>query len=240
MAFDEALAVRIRGVGFSGFPEGTFKFLRGIAQHNTREWFEDHREDYEQFYVEPAKAFVTALGPRLKKLSKSIHFEPKVNGSIFRINRDVRFSKDKRPYKTHLDLWFWEGEHRGWDAPGFFFRMSADTLTLGAGMHQFGKEALAAYREAVLDSRKGRALAALVDEVKGSGPYEIGGATRKTVPRGFDARHERAGLLLHEGLWAGLEGRIPPEARSERFVDSCEKHFAALAPINRWLLSATH
>jgi len=105
-------------IAFAGFPDGTFRFLRGIAKDNSKDWFEAHRTDYEQSYVEPAKALVAELGPKLQKISPGVKIEPKVNGSLFRINRDVRFSKDKSPYKTHLDLWFWEAEHRGWDSPG--------------------------------------------------------------------------------------------------------------------------
>ena len=69
--------------GFEGIPEGTFQFLRSIAEHNTKAWFDGHRDDYEQFYVAPAKALVSALGPRLRKISKSVKFEPRVNGSVF-------------------------------------------------------------------------------------------------------------------------------------------------------------
>lgn len=224
-------------VAFTGFPDSTFRFLRGIAKANSKEWFEAHRSDYEEFYVEPAKALVTELGPRLQKISPGVKFEPRVNGSLFRINRDVRFSKDKSPYKTHLDLWFWGGEHRGWDSPGYFFRMFANKLILGAGMHRFEKAHLEAYRQAVLDTRKGRALEAAIDKVKREGPYEIGGATRKKVPRGFDPEHERASLLLHEGLWAGHEGKVPAEARSESFVDFCVAHYRAVSPVSRWLLT---
>ena len=74
----------------------------------------------------PALAFVAAIGPRLQKISPSVAFEPKINGSLFRINRDVRFAKDKRPYKNHIDMWFWHGDKRGWASPGFFFRLAPD------------------------------------------------------------------------------------------------------------------
>src|SRR3954447_12759897 len=87
---------------FNGFPKETFAFLEGIAAHNEKAWFEDHRDLYEAGYVAPARAFVETLGPKLKKVSPTVQFEPKVNGSLSRINRDIRFSKDKRPYKDHL------------------------------------------------------------------------------------------------------------------------------------------
>ena len=94
---------------FSGFPRETARFLADLAKNNEKAWFDAHRGDYDQFYVAPALAFVAAIGPRLQKISPTVAFEPRINGSLFRINRDVRFSKDKRPYKDHIDLWFWHG-----------------------------------------------------------------------------------------------------------------------------------
>ena len=220
---------------FSGFPEATFRFLRDIAGHNDRAWFEAHRADYEAGYVAPARLFVEALGPRLKAISRSVRFEPKVNGSIARINRDIRFARDKRPYKDYLDLWFWHGERRGWEAPGFFFRLTADALLLGVGMHQFMPPALDAFRKAVVDDGAGRALATAIGEVRAAGPYLVGGSTRKSVPRGFDAGHARADLLMHEGLWAELRTK-PDGAPTPDFLDFCSGHFAAMWPISHWLL----
>lgn len=80
---------------FAGFPEETFRFLRDITKNNDRTWLEAHRAEYDAGHVEPAKAFVSALGPRLRKLAPTVHFEARVNGSLFRINRDIRLSKDK-------------------------------------------------------------------------------------------------------------------------------------------------
>jgi uncharacterized protein (TIGR02453 family) len=219
---------------FSGFPDGTLRFLRGLERNNSKAWFDAHRADYETFYVGGAKSFVEAIGPRLKKVSKGVCYEPRVNGSLFRINRDVRFSKDKSPYKAHLDLWFWEGDRRGWESPGFFFRLAPTRLTLGAGMHRFSKEQLDSYRSAVVDERAGKALAKLADRLRAVG-YEIGAATRKTVPRGFDAAHPRAALLLHEGLHATWEGAVPPSIATPKFVDECVKHFRTTAPVSSWL-----
>jgi uncharacterized protein (TIGR02453 family) len=220
--------------GFSGFPNGTLDFLRGLAKNNKKAWFEAHREEYETFYVETAKAFVSAIGPRLQKISKTVHYEPRVNGSIFRINRDVRFSKDKTPYKPHLDLWFWEGDDRGWETPGFFFRLEPTKLILGAGMHQFSKEKLERYRKAVVDDRAGRALVKLKNELERDG-CKIGGVARKTVPRGFDPAHPRASFLLHEGLHATFESAVPRTIKTPAFVDECVERYKAAAPISKWL-----
>lgn len=219
---------------FSGFPKGTLKFLRGLAEHNEKAWFDAHRADYQAHLMAPAVAFVSALGPRLRKVSPVVQFQPRINGSIFRMNRDIRFSKDKTPYKTHLDLWFWEGGEKGWETTGFFFRMFPDRLILGAGMHMFAKPQLDAYRTAVLAPKPGAALESLVAMLK-RGKYEIGGATRKKVPRGFDESHPRAALLLHEGLFAGYEGPVPKVVHGAGFIAFCIKHFTAISPVNYWL-----
>ena len=109
---------------FDGFPKQTLTFLRGLRRNNTKAWFEEHRGDYEQYWVDPAKAFVDSAGAGLQSIAP-VAAEPRVNGSIFWINRDIRFSKDKTPYKDHLDFWFWEGSRK--TAPsGFFLRISPD------------------------------------------------------------------------------------------------------------------
>ena len=146
-----------------------------------------------------------------------------------RINRDIRFSKDKSPYKDHLDLWFWTGDRKGWDSSGFFFRLEADRLLLGAGMHRFEADALARYRAAVLDERKGAALAATIAKIRKAG-YEVGTESYKKVPSGVPADHPRSPLLRHGGLHAGWEGKPPAVLEKSAFVDFVAKHFAAVAP----------
>jgi uncharacterized protein (TIGR02453 family) len=219
---------------FAGLPEETFRFLAGLAAHNDKAWFDAQRADYEQGYVAPAKALVAALGPRLQAIAPAVRWEPRVNGSIFRIHRDVRFSQDKTPYKPHLDLWFWEGDRRGWDTPGFFFRLFAERLILGAGMHKLENVPLERFRAAVLEPRSGAALERVLTRIA-AGPYRVGEPERRSLPRGFDKTHPRAALLLHEGLTATWEGAVPREARSGAFVDWCLGHWRALAPLSDWL-----
>jgi len=221
---------------FPGFPKETAKFLRDLTKHNEKAWFDAHRGEYQAHYVAPALGFVAAIGPKLQKIAPGVAFEPRINGSLFRINRDVRFSKDKRPYKNHVDMWFWHGDKRGWNSPGFFFRLLPDRLILGAGMHRFEKDQLDAFRNSVVDARAGKAMEKAIADIRSAGPYEIGGATRKTVPRGFDADHPRAQYLLHEGLYAGFETGDTKVAETAGFVDFCTGHLKAMWPISKWLL----
>lgn len=221
--------------GFAGFPVATFEFLNGIAAHNEKAWFDAHRPLYEAGYVEPAKAFVAAIGPRLREISPNVQFDPKVNGSLSRVNRDIRFSKDKRPYKTHLNMWFWHGDRKGWDTPGFYISLSPERIYLGTGMHGLEKDVLESFRQSVIHPRSAKALLAAVAAVKAAGPYDIGEKNRKLMPRGYPADSPAAEYLLYESLHAGIE--LPGEAaRSADFLDTCVKHFRATWPISKWLL----
>jgi uncharacterized protein (TIGR02453 family) len=223
-------------VSFTGFPKETFAFLKGIAAHNEKAWFEAHRDLYEAGYVAPAKAFVEMIGPKLRKLSPGVQFEPRINGSLSRINRDIRFSKDKRPYKDHLDLYFWHGEKKGWDSPGFWFRLAAKTVYMGSGMYGFMPEQLESFRQSVIHPRSGKALLAAVAAVRKKGGYEIGGKTRKLMPRGHTTDPDRAEYLLHEGLYAGTEFDAKAAGQPD-FAELCLKHFADTWPIGKWLLN---
>jgi uncharacterized protein (TIGR02453 family) len=222
-------------MSFDHFPPETQAFLAGIATSNDKVWFDANRPLYEAGYVAPARAFVEAMGPRLAELSPEVKFEPKINGSISRVNRDTRFSKDKRPYKDHLDLFFWHGEKRGWEQPGFFMRLTAEHVWLGSGMHHFEGEALSRYREAVVHPRSGAALEAAVAEVEAAGDYMVGSMPRKTVPKGYDKEHPRARFLKWEGLPAMAQASIG-EAMSQGWAGTALRHFRATWPIGRWLM----
>lgn len=220
--------------GFT-FPAETFAFLAGIAAHNEKAWFDANRALYDKGYVEAGKAFVAELGPRLRAISSGVQFDPKVNGSIGRVNRDIRFSKDKRPYKDHLGLWFWHGDKKGWQQPGFWFGLTAQSVQLGVGLYGFDKPMLDDYRQSVLHPRSGKALLAAVAAVTSKGPYQIEGKTRKRLPKGFTTDPDRLEYLLHEGLYTSID--LPLEvAREPGFTDLCLEHYANTWPIAKWLL----
>ena len=222
---------------FSGFPSAGLDFLAGLAADNSKRYFDAHRETYEKSLLEPARDFVVALGDELeRRISPGIHAEPRVNGSIFRINRDTRFSRDKTPYKTHLDLFFWEGAGRSRECPGFFFRLGPDVLLLGAGLHRFDGRLLDAYRDAVAADAPGRALeTALADAARGGG-VEIGGKSYKRVPQGFDPAHPRAELLKHDGLYVWTETAPPKVVQEAGLVTWCAGRYERLTPVHRWIV----
>jgi len=215
------------------FPPGTLEFLTELREHNTRNWFDANRGRYERDVLAPAKELVTALAPALDRVAPGIRAEPRVLGSIFRINRDTRFSSDKRPYKDHLDFWFWHGE-RASAVSGLFLRLSPDGVAVGAGAHDLRKGTLRRYREAVCDPSAGSGLADITRALEDGGSPVLGRSLTRP-PAGYDAPTDAAPLLLHRALFAAhLE---PPElATQPDLVARLEEHWASLAPLHLWLV----
>src|SRR3954453_4394943 len=195
---------------FAGFPRDGLEFLAGLAEDNSRAYFDAHRDVYEGALLAPAKAFVVALGEQLRaRVAPGLRAEPRVNGSILRLNRDPRFTNDKRPYKEPLDFWFWEGDGPSRAYPGLFLRLRPAAVGLGAGMHRFEASAIAAYRSAVADEATGEALEAAVAGATAVRAPAVNAPALKRVPRRFDADHPRGDLLRHDGFYVGGEGEVP-------------------------------
>ena len=224
---------------FPGFPAEGLQFLRDLAVNNERAWFEANKQDYQTYLLDPAVAFVTAVGERLKiSVSPDIRYDTRTNGSgsLTRIYRDVRFSQDKTPYNTNLNGFFWQGAGKKTESPAFGFRLEADGLGLMAGQFGFPKSVLQKFRDAVADDTLGPELAQIVTDVKAAGDYEVLGEHYKRVPRGYDPDHPRADLLRYAGLYAHpprIEGAV---LTSRAIVDRCVEHFQAMAPIQQWLV----
>lgn len=227
---------------FQGFPPEGIGFLTGLSSDNSKKYFDAHRKAYDEGLIEPAKAFVAAIGPALSKtVGRSVHAEPRINGSIFRMNRDLRFSADKTPYKTHLDFIFWEGEGKSRACPAFYLRIAPEETILGAGMMGFHKAKLKAFREAAADEETGAALAAAIAKATaqagGTEAVELRGSGYVKVPRGYDADHPRAELLKHKGIHLQYRDHTPPaEQAGPEFVDWCCERYSRLDPLQKWLV----
>jgi uncharacterized protein (TIGR02453 family) len=218
---------------FGGFPPETTQFLRELRVNNRRDWFDAHRDDYEAYWVRPAKAFVVAAGQQLAELAPQIRAEPRVLGSILRINRDTRFSRDPSPYKDHLDFWFWEGERRQ-AVSGFFARLTPESLGVGAGCHGLDPERLTRFRQAVADRSGGAELAGIARRLEAAG-YELGGATLKRPPAGFERAGPAGRFLLHKALFVHHDEPADERVHTAAVLSTCMRHWSALAPLHRWL-----
>jgi len=226
---------------FPGFSKDLPDFLRELEANNKKTWFDANRAAYEELYLEPAKTFVAAMAAPLAKVVPRAKAEPRVNGSIMRVNRDVRFSKDKSPYKPHLSVVFPVADAFDRKAPALWFRISAAQLHLGCGMMDFGPTGLNVYRNTIADSRKAKALAAILSSAEAAG-WERGTPKYKTVPRGYQSVKEAGGmqadLIRHSGFHMGSAVPHPPQLFTEKAVPYVCGRLKELKSLAQWL-SAT-
>jgi len=147
---------------FQGFSRDTVSFFHELEENNERAWFEANRERYQLEVVQPAQAFVLAMNEPLHSVYPGLQADPRPNGtgSIFRIHRDTRFSRDKRPYKTNLGIFFWHGWPGKRERPGYYVHLEGNSLALYCGLYEFSSEKLLNYRRAAApDTKSGSAQA---------------------------------------------------------------------------------
>lgn len=224
---------------FSGFPQETFKFLKGLAKNNNQDWFEAHRDDYMQYFVAPAQAFVLAMEPRLHKLSKGIvaHPDYKGKGSIKKIFTDRRFNPDRPPYKTWLDIMFWEGPVKSKkDNSAFYLRLTADKLFFFTGIKGFNNQVLKGFRKHVSDASNAAKLGSALAKLKKVKGLKLNEPSFKNVPRGFAESPKHPELIRHGALYAFVEEKVPAVAHSAKLLDYAEKRFKETAPLHKWLV----
>jgi uncharacterized protein (TIGR02453 family) len=223
---------------FSGFTENSITFLQQLSENNDKEWFDLHKNVYLENIQKPALAFISELGERLKTISLGIEYDTRTNGSgsLMRIYRDIRFSKDKRPYHTRIRMVFWEGAGKRTDNPGFFLVFGPTGITVYSGMHMFSKPVLETFRNAVMDDHLGPELQKAIESVQNSGDYVVGGEQYKRIPTGFDPNHPRAYLLLFKGLHAISPKVNPHSLFKPELVDLCFEHCKNMGPLHKWLV----
>ncbi len=220
---------------FQGFPKELPAFFKSLKKNNTKEWFQENKKDYEVHVKHPSEEFVVAMGEKLRTISPEINAIPKVNKSLFRINRDTRFAKDKSPYKTNLGILFWDGPGKRMENSGFYFHLEEDYVMLGCGMHTMTQKSLQAYREALTDKKAGPKLGKVIQTLK-SKKYLIANEHYKRVPRGFEANTEfEEKMLRFNGLTARVEMPVPSELYSYKILDLVFDHFKAMSPIHNWV-----
>lgn len=223
--------------GFTGLPADYFKFFKEIEANNNREWFMDNKARFRASVQEPLAAFVEAMAPRLKKVSKHFTADPRLNGgSVFRIYKDVRFSKDKSPYKTHGAVQFRHALGKDAHAPGFYVHLARDEVFFGGGIWHPPAPSLLQIREAIRDkgpawdkATSGAAFKKRFGEVRGDG------LTRP--PRGFDADEKRIEDIKRKSFFAMAQGK-PAQTKKPSFPDDVEAAFKDAKPLMKFLCDA--
>jgi len=234
-----AKEARVTPVEFKGFADRDGRFFTALARNQRREWFQAHRAQYEQGWLEPMKALLAEVRGRLEPCFRHDALaEPKV----FRIHRDVRFSKDKSPYKTHIGGYVAiDGAGQGPSgvaAP--YLHIGAREVFVAAGQYMMDGDQLTAFREAVVDDQqRGAELTALLRKLTRAG-FGVGSHdTLQRVPRGFDPDHPRADLLKRKGLIVTFPE--PPRRLlvSRTLVEWLVTHTKKTVPLVEWLAAVT-
>lgn len=181
------------------FPSDVKHYFSRLKKNNNRLWFEKHRPEYQKNVLEPAMEFVSIVGGNIKKFAPKIVADPRIDKSIFRIYRDVRFSKDKIPYKTHLAIFFWEGSARKIENPGFYIHLDDVEIFVGSGLHIFPKNVLSPFRNIIQDKSSNKKLQTILTNLKKKG-FKISGEHYKRMPLGYDPNIKNPHWLLYNGL----------------------------------------
>lgn len=224
---------------FTGFGPGAMGFLSGLDADNSKQFFDANRSVYDTDIAQPLKELVVSVGERLVDgVAPGISFEPKIGKSLFRINRDLRFSKDKTPYHSHLDVAWWQGDHPK-TSPAFICRIRADQVLTGVGVYALDRERLDRFRRAVVGP-EGADLMSAVETAKASTKgATLSEPSRKRVPKGFDPNHPRAHYLLFDGLHLSRSEPTPTSITSRRFARWVADRLANYGDVHRWLVANT-
>ena len=202
---------------FTGWPPEALAFFEGLEADNSKAYWSAHRDSYDTSVRAPMEALAEAVAEEFGPLK------------LFRPYRDVRFSKDKTPYKTHVAA-VTEGE----GGTLYYVQVSAAGLYAGAGMYHLASDQLERYRAAVAADDTGPALVEAVAAVT-EAKLELGGDQLKTTPRGWPKDHARIDLLRRKGL---IAGRAHPPARwlhTAKALDRVLAVWRGVAPLGRWL-----
>ena len=218
------------------FTPATFAFLKELADNNNREWFRANKSRYDGDVKEPALAFISDFAPHLARISPRFRADPRATGgSLFRIYRDVRFSKDKRPYKTHTGLHFRHEAARDAHAPGFYLHLQPGRVFAGCGIWRPAGPALRGIREAIDENPESWLRASRDPRFRAS--FDLSGDSLIRAPKGFGVDHPLIEDLRRKDFIGVV--RLPESTvLSRNFLT----HFAAMcrdsAPFQRWLCGA--
>jgi uncharacterized protein (TIGR02453 family) len=205
------------GMTFEGFPVAALDFYDDLEVDNTRSFWEAHKHVYVESVLAPMKALCAALEPE---------FGP---AKIFRPYRDVRFAKDKTPYKTHQGAFVGVASHTG-----YYVELSPRGVRTGGGCYWFEPERLAAFRAAIVHDTYGAELERLLATAASAG-YELGGERLKTSPRGYARDHPRIEMLRHKSLTLGRSHGFEPVIHTPELLDLVRDDWRAVSATVDWI-----
>ena len=221
---------------FDGFPPELFDFFKQLSENNQRDWFAANRDSYEQHYLDPAMAYIQAVGEKLGKVSRQLTAVPKKSGgSLMRIYRDTRFSKDKTPYKTNIGIHFRHQRLTDIHAPGFYVHIEPKECFIATGVWLPPREALNLIRQTIDEDRP--AWKRVLKDEKFNRQFKLVGESLKSAPRGYSIDHP---LIedLRRTSYCGLVSVTKTKVMRKDFVDHSLELFQQARPLMKFLCDA--
>ncbi len=202
---------------FTGIPVAALDFYDDLELDNTKSFWAAHKETYEKAVRGPMTALAQALEDEFGV------------AKVFRPYRDVRFAKDKTPYKTHQGVFVPQGP-----ATGYYVQVGAPGVRVGVGFYEASGPRLARIRDAIADDRRGTDLERLLESLQKAG-WDLGGERLKTSPRGYDAEHPRIDLLRHKSMTLGKSYGFEPFIHTPELLDRVRDDWREASPFVQWV-----
>ncbi len=220
---------------FQGFSKKTLPFLAAITQNNNKEWFTAHKKEYEELILEPSRAFVVEMGEHLQALESTIHAEPKINKSLYRIYRDSRRPNAiAMPIKERIGVIFWQGNSKRMQSSSFYLHFSPEELYVAVGVRWFEKPMLDAFREYIKDDARREKLANILTHIKAKdSAYTHLEKGYKRYPKGFSADMKYADLSLYKGMatYKLLDAHLIENG--DKLIDTLYKIYEDMLPLQQ-------
>ena len=223
---------------FNGFRKEGIAFLKDLEKNNSKVWFENHRHIWEKNILTPNKAFIEDMGDTLQILVPTIKALPKVSGSLFKIYRDVRFSKDKTAMKNKIGLLFWQGLGHRMQSSSFYMHYTKDTYFIAAGIRSFKAPLLKTYRNYIKHEKHRASLHLILEKLKTKG-YKHTQEKYKRVPKDFSGDEIHLYLTKFDSLFSYIEYEIDEIFYSVELLDKLFKIYDDMKELQSWVYEMT-
>lgn len=226
---------------FQGFSEKALPFLESIRQNNSKEWFENHKTEYETLILNPSRLFVEEMGEHLMALEPTVNFSPKINQSLFRIYRDTRrMGANKVPLKHRIGVIFWQGSGKRLQSSSFYLHFSPDELFISVGVRWFEKPMLDAYRESIKNETTRAKLASILEDIQSKNKdYKVIDKGYKRYPKGFSSDMEFAELSLYKGMatYTVLDPHLIEDG--EKLIEKLYEVYEDMLPLQQFMYNVS-
>ncbi|WP_121626720.1 TIGR02453 family protein [Poseidonibacter antarcticus] len=225
-------------MNFNGFKKEGINFLKELEMNNTKVWFENNRHIWEEHILRPNVAFVEEMGETLEMLVPTIKAKPKVSGSLFKIYRDTRFSKDKTPMKDKIGILFWQGQAHRMQSSSYYLFYDVNQYFIATGIRTFKPPLLKAYRKYIQNKTNARNLHNILEDIKKKG-YQLPEPKYKRLPQGFDKDNEYAYLSKYNAIFGFQTYKLDETFYSEKIIDKAFNVFQDMDSLREWLYELT-